>query len=183
MCIDPAESCNQNSCENLDLRTFSGRASWDYPDVKVHSIPRYLGSGPVKIKHTHTQIHIQVSIFVFHWSQIFFPQQFLSLITEWMVAVVESNFSIISDEKKLKHKFISPPITKEITWRTRNESHINSIIITGVTDFGQILIHRGGLHVHCNKKKLHVFLFNCKLCIAGDGSDHYINDHNLVNPE
>lgn len=62
-------------------------------------------------------------------------------------------------------------------------SHINSIIITGVTDFGQILIHRGGLHVHCYKKKLHVFLFNCKLCIAADGSDHYINDHNLVNPE
>lgn len=68
---------------------------------------------------------------------------------------------------------------------TRNESHINSIIITGITDFWQILIHRVGLHVHCNKKNLviHVFLLNCKLCIAADGSDHYINDHNLVNPE
>lgn len=144
----------------------------------MHSIPRYLGSGPVKIKHTHTNTYSSFNLCISLITNIF-----SSTISVSHYGVNGSNFSIISDEKKPKHKFISLPITKEITWRTRNESHINSIIITGITDFGQIMIHRGGLNVHCNKKNLHVFLFDCKLCIAADGSVHYINDHNLVNPE
>lgn len=55
---------------------------------------------------------------------------------EWMVVVVELNFFIISDEKKFKYKFIGFLIIKEIMWRIRNESYINSIIIIGVIDFG-----------------------------------------------